>query len=123
MEVMMERILLVATVVGVALVFLVIHSLRRDRIRVEYSISWLAAACVLLFLARWPLALEWLGGRIGVASPAAVLLAMAVGLFAVVLFRMSVTISHLRDNNIELAQKVAILEYHIEQLRTDANRN
>lgn len=118
----MERILLVSTVLGVALIFMVMYSLRRDHIRVEYSISWLAAAFVMLFLARWPVALEWLGDRLGIASPPAVLLAMIVGLFVVVLFRMSVTISRLRDNNIELAQKVAVLAYHIEQLRTDANR-
>ncbi len=119
----MERILLVSTVLGVALVFMVMYSLRHDRIRVEYSISWLAAASVMLFLSRWPVALEWLGERLGIGSPPAVLLAMTVGLFVVVLFRMSVTISHLRDNNVELAQKVAVLEYHIDQLRTDANRH
>jgi hypothetical protein len=34
-------------------------------------------------------------------------------------FRFSVIISHLRDDNIAMAQRVAILEYHIQSLRKD----
>jgi len=33
-------------------------------------------------------------------------------------FRFSVIVSHLRDDNIALAQRVAILEYHIRGLRS-----
>jgi hypothetical protein len=41
------------------------------------------------------------------------------GVFLIMFFRFSVIISHLRDDNIALAQRVAILEYH---LRSIANR-
>ena len=46
-------------------------------------------------------------------------------MFVVVLYRVSRIVSSLKDNNIALAQKVAILEYQIRypQLPSDANRN
>jgi hypothetical protein len=40
----------------------------------------------------------------------------------VMFFRFSVIISHLRDDNIALAQRVAILEYHLQNLRSHENQ-
>ena len=37
-------------------------------------------------------------------------------------FRTSIIISHLRDDNIALAQRVAILEYHLQKLRDHENQ-
>ena len=37
----------------------------------------------------------------------------AGGVFVLMFFRFSVIISHLRDDNIALAQRVAILEFHL----------
>jgi hypothetical protein len=39
------------------------------------------------------------------------------GVLLIMFFRFSVIISHLRDDNIALAQRVAILEYHLRGLR------
>ena len=117
----MDRFLAVTSLLSVALIFLVMFSLRRDHIRVEYSVSWLAAACVILFLSRWPGALVWLGRELGIDPPTA-LLTLLVIIFAIVLYRLSAILSHLRDNNIALAQKVAILEYELRQPRSDDHR-
>jgi hypothetical protein len=38
--------------------------------------------------------------------------------FLLMFFRFSVIISHLRDDNIALAQRVAILEYHLRSLQS-----
>ena len=40
----MDRLLTVVNVMSIALFLLVLISVRRERIRVEYSVSWLAAA-------------------------------------------------------------------------------
>lgn len=117
----MERFLDVTSLLGVALIFMVLLSLRRDHIRAEYSVSWLAAACVILFLSRWPSALVWLGTGLGIDPPTA-LLTLLVVIFVVVLYRLSAILSHLRDNNIALAQKVAILEYELNRTRTHDDR-
>jgi hypothetical protein len=111
---MMEGLLDFLTGLSVVLILLVLISVRRAHIRVEYSVSWFGAALTLLVLARLPGALEWLAALLGIDSPPLALLSLAGCLFLLVLFRFSVIISALRDNNIALAQRVAILEYHMQ---------
>jgi hypothetical protein len=95
----------------------ILQSLRRSHIRVEYSISWLAAAVILFTLSRWGATLNWLGNLIGVDYPPLVLSIVLTLLLVVVLYRISMIVSNLRDNNIALAQKVAILEYQLRALQ------
>lgn len=109
----MERLLTVAVLASGALIVVILFSLRREHIRVEYSVSWLAAAATVLVLARWDAALVFLGGVLGVSYPPAVLLVMTIGVFLFVLYRISMIVSQLTDNNIALAQRLAILEYQL----------
>lgn len=118
----MDRFLDITSLLGIVLIFTVLYSLRRDHIRAEYSLTWLAAACVILFLSRWPLALDWFSGELGIDPPMA-LITLLVVIFAIVLYRLSAVLSHLRDNNIALAQKVAILEYELDQIRPHDDRS
>ena len=46
----MDRLLNVLTVLSVCLMALVLFSVRRSHIRVEYSVSWLGASLALLIL-------------------------------------------------------------------------
>jgi len=113
----MERLLNVATLLSASLILTVLFSLRREHIRVEYSVSWLAAGLVVLVLSRWQRALVWLGGWLGISYPPAVLVSITMCVFLLVLYRISMILSSLKDNNIALAQRVAILEYQINTLR------
>ena len=112
----MERLLLVTTLIAVALIVTVLVSLRRAHIRVEYSVSWLAAAVILIVLAQMPELLRQIAGWAGIQDPPTALLFLITGVFLVVFYRFSVIISHLRDANIALAQRVAILEFRLENV-------
>jgi len=112
----MERLLNVMTIFSVALLLLVLRSVRQAHIRVEYSVSWLGAAATLLVLSRLEGLLAWIGQLIGVASPPLALFFLVGGIFLIVLYRYSVVLSDLKDANISLAQRVAILEFHLRTL-------
>lgn len=112
----MERLLLITTLIAAALIITVLVGLRRAHIRVEYSVSWLAAAIILLALAQLPEPLRWLAAWTGVQDPPTVLLFLVAGVFLIVFYRFSIIISHLRDANIALAQRVAILEFRLENV-------
>ena len=111
----MDRLLNVTTAVSIILLLMVLFSIRRQHIRVEYSMSWLLAACGLLALSRCRPALDFVATRIGlgVDSPLALFL-IGGSVFLIMFFRYSMIVSHLRDDNIALAQRVAILEFHIQ---------
>ena len=110
----MSQMLNVLTVFSFLLLALVLTSVRRARIRVEYSVSWLLAAALLLILAQWPALLARLPGWLGVSDSALALVMVCGGVFLVVLYRLSLVISDLKDSNIALIQRVAILEYRLE---------
>jgi hypothetical protein len=115
----MDRLLNVMTVLSVVLLLFVLLSVRRAHIRVEYSVSWLLAAAALLVLSRSRGMLEAASYKLGLTYPPLVLLLVIGGVFLLMFYRFSVIISKLRDDNIALAQRLAILEYHLQSLKDD----
>lgn len=112
----MDRMLDVMAIFSLLLAGLVLVSVRREHIRVEYSVSWLAAAVALLILSRWQDLVRRIPAWIGVSDAALAMLIVSGGVFVLVLYRLSMIISHLKDSNIALIQKVAILEFNLESL-------
>ncbi len=112
----MDRLLNALAVLSLALILSVLVSIRRAHIRVEYSVSWLLAALLLLGLSRWGTGLRWIGEYFGSSDPPSALLMVSGSVFLVVLYRVSLRISGLKDSNIALTQRVAILEYRLETL-------
>jgi len=109
------------TGLSLALIVLVLVSARRAHIRVEYSVSWLGAALTLLVLSRFRWLLEKLAGLLGIGDPPLALLLVVGCVFLLVLFRVSIVVSRLKDANIALAQRVAILEFHLRALDEKAS--
>jgi len=115
----MDRLLNVTTGVSLVLLVIVLISVRRAHIRVEYSVTWLLAATAMLVLSRMRSALDALRGLLGLPDTPLALFLMAGTVFLVVFFRFSVIMSHLRDDNVALAQRVAILEHRPQGLETN----
>jgi hypothetical protein len=105
------------TILSAVLLIFVLISVRRAHIRVEYSVSWLLAAAALLVLSRSRAMLEAAAHALGLTYPPLALLLVIGGVFLLMFYRFSVIISKLRDNNIALAQRMAILEYHLQTLK------
>lgn len=114
----MERLLWWTSVISVVLIVIVLTALRRAHIRVEYSVTWLIACVALFTLSRSETVLRWIASTLGLGSPQTVLVLVAGFIFVVMFFWTCVVISHLRDDNIALAQRVAILEFHLNRLNT-----
>lgn len=115
----MEGLLNFLTGVAVVLIAMVLFSVRRSHIRVEYSVSWLGAALTLLVVSRLHPVLVSLAALLGIGQPPLALLTLVGCLFLLVLFRLSVIISALKDSNIALAQRLAIVEYHLRSLHEE----
>jgi len=112
----MNHLMNVVTLFSIALLIIVLLSVRRAHIRVEYSVSWLGAAATLLILSRSRTLLDWVTRALGVTDPPLALIMIVFCVFLGVFYRFSMIISRLKDANIAMAQRVAILEYQIEAL-------
>jgi|SRR5579864_4712234 len=115
----MERLLNAMTILSILLMVVVLFSVRRSHIRVEYSVSWLGAAAILLLLSRSHATLNWIAAQLGLADPPLALIILVFCVFLVVILRLSVIISDLKDANIAMAQRVAILEFQIQGLHEE----
>ena len=85
----MERLLNVTSGLSVLLLILVLVSVRRAHIRVEYSVSWLIAAGALLVLSRNGAFLTHDCQAVGHPGRALTLLLIAASVFLMMFFRFS----------------------------------
>jgi hypothetical protein len=109
----MDHLLNVTTGLSILILVIVLASVRRAHIRPEYSVTWLFEAAAMLVLSRVRPLLELLRRLSGLPDTPLTLFLIGAGVFLIMVFRFSVILSHLRDDNIALAQRVAILEYHL----------
>ncbi len=115
----MDRLNHVMIAFSVLLIVWVLGSVRRAHIRVEYSVSWLAAAFVLFVVFEWTAAQRWLATALGVKDPPLAVLMIAGAVFLAILYRLSLIISRLKDSNIATMQRVAILEFRLASIERD----
>ena len=77
--------------------------------------SWLAAAFILLLLSRSQCAARLdLRDQLGLTYPPLALFLLVSCIFVVVIYRLSVVISDLKDANIAMAQRLAIVEFQLQ---------
>jgi hypothetical protein len=102
---------IVGTIASVALVLIVLELIRSRRLRERYALLWLATGIVLAVLCAWRDGLNTIASWFGIRSyPPAVLFAVGILFILAVLLHYSTVISRLTDQNILLAQRLAILE-------------
>jgi hypothetical protein len=116
----MDRIQIVSIAGSVLILGIIVELVRRRRLRVEYSILWLLAASSLIVLSVFREGLERFGQLVGVHyAPAAIFLAALV--FGVLLFvHLTTVITKLADQNVRLAQRIALIEARLEEAVDEA---
>ena len=107
---------------SLALILVVLDLIRRHHLRERYALLWLATGLVLAALSLWRGGLNTIARWFGVRSyPPAVLFAVAILFIIVVLLHYSTVISRLSDQNVLLAQKLALLEQDVEEAKTSGD--
>ena len=114
------RISIVASIASFLLILVVLELIRSRRLRERYALLWLLTGVVLLVLSAWRDGLNTIAGWVGVTGyPPAVLFAVATLFILVVLLHYSTVISKLSDQNVVLAQRLALLEERLEAQAAD----
>jgi hypothetical protein len=120
---------IVGVVASLILILVVLELVRGRRLKERYALLWLATGVALLVLSAWRGGLNTIAGWLGVTGyPPAVLFAVATLFIFLVLLHYSTVISKLTDENVELAQRIALLEERVARLGalsdvgTDAER-
>jgi hypothetical protein len=112
------KVSLAASLASLLLLLIVFELIRSRRLRERYALLWLVTGLVLLALSLWRGGLNTIAGWLGVETyPPAVLFAVAVLFVLAVLLHYSTVISKLTDQNVVLAQRVALLEQEVSEGR------
>jgi cell division protein FtsW (lipid II flippase) len=108
------KVSLIAGFASLLLLLVVFELIRSRRLRERYALLWLVTGLVLLALSLWRGGLNTIAGWLGVETyPPAVLFAVAVLFVLAVLLHYSTVISKLTDQNVVLAQRIALLEHEV----------
>ena len=103
-----------ATIASVLLILVVLELIRGRRLKERYALLWLATGVVLLVLSAWRGGLNTMAGWLGIGTyPPAILFAAATLFVIVVLLHYSTVLSKLTDENVLLAQRLALLEERV----------
>ena len=119
MEPMPERQRVVAITVAVAVTLLVFELVRRRKLREEYSWVWIATALAVALLAIEQDLLIALTSWIGAASTASTLFFGGIVFLMALAVQFSVRLSRLTHRQRTLAQRLALLEEELRDLRRD----
>ncbi len=108
------KVSIAATVASLVLLLVVFELVRSRRLRERYALLWLLTGIVLVALSAWRGGLNTIAAWLGVRGyPPAVLFAVGLLFVILVLLHYSTVISRLSDQNVILAQRLALLELEV----------
>jgi hypothetical protein len=116
------RLSVVAAIAAIALIVVVLELIRSRRLQERYALLWLLTGAVIFVLSVWRGLLGVVADAIGVHYPPSALFAVGAVFILIVLLHYSTVISKLSDQTKVLAQKLALLEAELEELRSERGR-
>ena len=111
------RISIAAGIGSALLILIVLELIRGRRLKERYALLWLVTGVVLLVLSAWRGGLNTIAEWLGVSGyPPAILFAAAIMFVIAVLLHYSTVLSRLTDDNVLLAQELALLRARLDAL-------
>jgi hypothetical protein len=108
------RVSIAAAIASVLLILFVFELIRSRRLRERYALLWLLTGFAMLGLSLWRAGPNTIANWFGVTtSPPAVFFAVGALFILAVLLHYSTVISKLSDQNVILAQRLALLEAEV----------
>jgi hypothetical protein len=105
---------IVAALVTLAVV---IEMLRRGRMRERHAIWWLIAGSLALIIGIFPQILNWLSELLGVGLPVNLVFFVSIAVLFLVCIQHSSELTQLESKTRTLAERHAILQLEVEQLK------
>lgn len=108
----------------VDLIFLVviINMLKKKKLNLKYTLTWLFAAFALLVVDCFPQIIEGIMNLVGVASPVSMVFVLEALFVLVILLSLTAIVSHLTERVYRLTQTIAIMEKKIRELEEEKKK-
>ena len=109
----------------VDLIFLVVilNMLKKKKLNLKYTLTWLFAAFALLVVDCFPQVIEGIMNLVGVASPVSMVFVLEALFVLVILLSLTAIVSHLTERVYRLTQTIAIMEKKIRELEEEKKKD
>ena len=102
---------------GLAVLILVVNLVRKRQLQERYALLWLLAGLVLTLAPLFSNLLDGIAYALGIEYPPALLLLLAVIGLMLIIFQLSLAISHNADQLKVLAQELGLLRQQLDSLQ------
>ncbi|MCP4183421.1 MAG: DUF2304 domain-containing protein, partial [Hyphomicrobiales bacterium] len=108
---------LITGIIGIATAFAIVTLIRKDHLRVQYGLWWIAMAGMFALLGLFPTLIDQFAKYLGIAYPP--ILALTIAIVIVVIKILLMDIEHSRNSiNIQrLTQRIALLESDLREMQ------
>ncbi len=104
---------IIVAIIAFFLFFVVLNLIRKRRMKIEYSLLWLAVSLIILIMSIW----QGLGDRmaysIGIEYPPALFFLVAIVFVLLILLHFSLEMTRLKDQLKTLVQELSLLKQFI----------
>jgi len=109
------RVSIAAAIAALLLLLVIFELIRSRRLAERYALLWVLTGLVILVLSAWRGALSKISDAVGIAYPPSALFVLASFFILLVLLHYSTVISKLSEQNLILAQRLALLEHRVDE--------
>jgi hypothetical protein len=109
------RVSIAAAIAALVLLLVIFELIRSRRLQERYALLWVLTGLVIFVLSVWRDGLVRISDAVGIAYPPSALFVLASFFILVVLLHYSTVISKLSEQNLALAQRLALLENRVDE--------
>jgi len=101
---------------SLSLFLFVLNLIRKRKLKIEHSVLWLVVSATILFASIWQDIADGVAHYLGIEYPPALFLSVAIFFSLAILMHFSIELSHLKDQNKNLSQELAIYKNLIKEI-------
>ena len=102
-------------VLALLIVTIIVRSVNRKKLRIQYSFAWLIIAAALMVIALFPGVVVWLCGITGIETPSNLIYLFGILILLLISFYQTVLLSKQADRITRLTQVLSIERFYREQ--------
>lgn len=108
-------------VIDLIFLFVIFYLLKKKKLNLRYTLTWLFAAVALLIADIFPQIIMSAMHLVGIATPVNMVFVLEAFFVLLILLSLTVIVSHLTERVYRLTQTIAILEKRIRELEEKEN--
>lgn len=120
MKIILQIFLIICVLIFLAII---VHYLAKKKLNLKYSLAWLGAGLGMLVIAIFPQIAIKISSLVGIETPVNAVFLFAGMFMLLIIFTLTIIVSHMNNRIYSLTQKQALLEKRVRELENNRETN